>query len=172
MTTPFFALIRKDLRLFFGDRHAVIMSFVAPILIGAFFGYVFGGGASKQETGRIAVLLVDQDNSAISHALLADLRTNKNLDVQPAAAAEAREAVRKGNATVAILIPKDFGKAAGNAFFRTQAKPEIGVLYDPSHAAAGIFDVARVTRDQVNVNVEHRLPGGLADVHPDVVALG
>ena len=31
MFTPFLALIRRDLKLFFADRRAVLMSFVAPI---------------------------------------------------------------------------------------------------------------------------------------------
>jgi ABC-2 type transport system permease protein len=43
MITPLRALIRKDLQLFFADRRAVLMSFVAPIVIGSFFGYILGG---------------------------------------------------------------------------------------------------------------------------------
>lgn len=35
MMIPLRALIRKDLRLFFANRRAVIMSFVAPLVIGA-----------------------------------------------------------------------------------------------------------------------------------------
>jgi ABC-2 type transport system permease protein len=36
---------------------------------------------------------------------------------------------------VAVVVPKDFGAAAGKAFFQPVDKPEIGVLYDPSHSA-------------------------------------
>ena len=45
--TAFLALVRKDLQIFFGDTRAVIMAFAAPILIGSFFGYVFGGNQSR-----------------------------------------------------------------------------------------------------------------------------
>ena len=41
--TAFAALVRRDLRLFFLDKRAMTMSFLAPILIGSFFGYLFGG---------------------------------------------------------------------------------------------------------------------------------
>ena len=44
-------------------------------------------------------------------------------------------AVRKGKAMVAIVIPKGFGIDAGRALFYSGAtKPELRVLYDPSHA--------------------------------------
>jgi ABC-2 type transport system permease protein len=133
MMIPLMALVRKDLRLFFADRRAVIMSFLAPILIASFFGYIFGGQSGKSETSRIPILVIDQDDSAISRAILAQLTTEKSLDVKQSAAVAAREAVRKGKATVAIAIPKDFGADAGRAFFSSASKPEIGVMYDPSH---------------------------------------
>ena len=50
--TAFLALVRKDIRIFLQDRRAVIMSFVAPILIGSFFGYVFGGTSSRPDNRR------------------------------------------------------------------------------------------------------------------------
>jgi ABC-2 type transport system permease protein len=42
--------------------------------------------------------------------------------------------VRKGKARAAIVIPKDFGAEAGRAFFAGAKKPEIALLYDPSHS--------------------------------------
>ncbi|MDP8982081.1 MAG: ABC transporter permease [Acidobacteriota bacterium] len=134
MMIPFRALVRRDLQLFFSDRRAVLMSFVAPIVIASFFGYIFGG-ASKSDTSRIPVLAIDQDGSAISRELIARLGAEKALDVKPSSLDAAREAVRKGKATVAVSIPKDFGADAGQAFFGGAKKPEIGVMYDPSHSA-------------------------------------
>ncbi len=135
MIIPLRALIQKDLRLFFADRRSVIMSFIAPIVIASFFGYIFGGLGGKTETSRIPVLMVDQDSSAISRAIFADLQARDSLNVKAAAVDEARAAVRKGTATVAIVLPKDFGTDAGRAFFTPTQKPQIDVFYDPSHAA-------------------------------------
>ena len=56
MSPVFLALFQKDLRIFFNDRRAVIMSFVAPIVIGAFFGYIFGGLGAQAPTAGLRVL--------------------------------------------------------------------------------------------------------------------
>ncbi|MBZ5576823.1 MAG: ABC transporter permease [Acidobacteriia bacterium] len=134
MMVPFRALVRKDIRLFLVDRRALLMSFAIPIAIGSFFGFVLGG-QGQTDTARIAVLAVDQDRSAISREIVTRLTAEKSLEVKPATPDGARAAVRKGSATVAVVIPANFGQQAGRAFFGPQQKPEIGVLYDPSHSA-------------------------------------
>ena len=134
---PFLALVRKDLKLFFNDRKAVIVGLLVPIVLASFFGYMFGGQSGNAETSKVPVLIIDQDGSDISRGLITQLGSDKNLDVKPSTLDAAREAVRKGKATVAIVIPKDFGKDAGRALFTGsntgESKPELGVLYDPSH---------------------------------------
>ncbi len=133
MTTAFRALVRKDLRLFFTDRRAVMMSMVAPILIGSFFGYVFGGRSGRSEPGKIPVAVIDADSSPISRGIVERLTANPAFEVKPSTEAKARERVSKGKTTVAFLIPPGFGEQAGRALFAGTAKPEITILYDPSH---------------------------------------
>jgi ABC-2 type transport system permease protein len=133
--TAFTALVRKDIRLFFSDRRAVLMCLVSPIVIGSFFGFIMGGQGSKPDAGRISVLVADEDGSAVSHSITARLAAEKSLEVKSAPLPEARERVRKGKAAVAFVIPKDFGKDSGRAFFSTAAKPGIRMLFDPSHGA-------------------------------------
>jgi ABC-2 type transport system permease protein len=130
---PFLALVRKDLRLFFNDRRAVVVGLLVPILCGSFFGYLFGGQGGKPETSRMHVLVSDQDGSVISRTITSYLSSDKNLEVKASTPEEARELVRKGKATAAIVIPKDFGAQAGQAFFSRAEKPAISILYDPSH---------------------------------------
>jgi ABC-2 type transport system permease protein len=134
MLIPFLALMRKDLRIFFSDRRAVLMTIVAPIAIASFFGYIFGGGAGNQDTSPIAILVSDQDGSAFSRGIVNRLEADASLSVKPATPEAAREAVRQGKATAAILIPKNFSGDAGRAFLLGGAKPEIGMLFDPSHS--------------------------------------
>jgi ABC-2 type transport system permease protein len=140
---PFLALVLKDLKLFFNNRRAVIVGLVVPILLASFFGYLFGGQGGNAETSRVPVLVIDQDGSDISRGLIVQLSGDKNLDVKASTLDAAREAVRKGKATAAIVIPKNFGRDAGHALFTGSGetgssetgenKPELGVLYDPSH---------------------------------------
>ncbi|MEY2411460.1 MAG: linearmycin/streptolysin transport system permease protein [Acidobacteriaceae bacterium] len=128
MMVPFVALIKRDLLVFFADRRAVLMSLVAPIVLGSFFGYLFGGQSGKTETSRIQILIIDDDGSDISRELGAKLGSDKNLDVKPSTLDDARAAVRKGKATLAIEIPKNFGDSSGKAFFGRSTKPLITVL--------------------------------------------
>jgi ABC-2 type transport system permease protein len=134
MLTPFLALMRKDLRLFFADRRAVMMSVVAPIVIASFFGYIFGGGAGNGDASRISVLVADQDGSALSRDLLSRLQADAALEAKPSTAEGARDAVRKGKAAAAIVIPKNFFVDLVTAFLGGGKKPQLELAYDPSRS--------------------------------------
>src|SRR5258708_12493974 len=80
---PFLALVRKDLKLFFSDRKAVIVGLLVPIVLASFFGFLFGGQSGKAETSKVPVLVIDQDESNISRSLITQLGGDKNPDVNP-----------------------------------------------------------------------------------------
>jgi ABC-2 type transport system permease protein len=80
------------------------------------------------------VLLVDQDGSAISQRIAKSLAADPSFALQSANADDVRGIVRGGDVTVAVVIPKGFGDAAGRAFFGTAVRPEVELLYDPSRA--------------------------------------
>ena len=103
--TAFEALVRRDLRLFFQDKRAMTMSFVAPIAIASFFGYIFGGVADDKPPSKIAVAVVDRDQSEVSRKVIAALGADAALDVKSRSLEEARELVRGGKTTVAAVIP-------------------------------------------------------------------
>lgn len=147
MITAFRALVRKDIQLFLVDRRALLMSFAVPIAIGSFFGYVLGGQGNQSDYARIAVLVVDQDRSAISGEIVKGLTAENTLGVKPSGLDDARAAVRKGNATAAVVIPPRFGEDAGAAFFGPNPKPEIALLYDPSHSAERAMVEGMLTGD-------------------------
>lgn len=131
--TPVFAMVRKDLMLFFSDRRSVILSFVVPIAIASFFGSIFGGsGGGSGEPAPIGVAIVDEDNSSISKAIVAAVQADKNFRLSILSGPAARDSVKRGKTPVAALIPKGFGEASGQAFFGVGAKPTLGFLYDPS----------------------------------------
>ena len=133
MLIPFLALVRKDLRLFFADPRAVLMSVVAPIAIASFFGYIFGGGAGNSDNSRIPVLVSDLDGSSLSREISRRLAADPALDVKPATPEQGRQEVRKGKATAAFVIPRNFAADTARAFFTGARKPEIAMLFDPSH---------------------------------------
>ena len=129
---PLSAMVRKDLQLFFADRRAVILSFVVPIAIASFFGSIFSGPSQNREPARIAVAIDDQDASLIAQGIVAGVQADQNLQATLAGEAEARDLVRRGRIAVAVVIPKNFGEAAGSAFFGGGEKPPLTLLFDPS----------------------------------------
>lgn len=131
---PILAMIRKDLQIFLTDRRAVVMSLVAPIAIASFFGSIFSGGESA-ERAKIPIAVIDQDGSAISRAILSGAQADKYVAVMTPTADEAREGVKSGSITVAVVIPPGFGDSAGRAFFAGVEKPQLTMWYDPSHSA-------------------------------------
>ena len=159
MKTAFRALVRKDVQLFLVDRRALLMSFAIPIAIGSFFGYVFGGQSNRQDASRIPVLLVDQDRSVISTEIGKELATERTLEVKPSDLEDARAAVRKGSVMAAVVIPPHFGEAAGAAFFGPNLKPEITVMYDPSHGAERAM-VQGILTGKVMQSVSKEMFGG------------
>jgi ABC-2 type transport system permease protein len=136
-TIPLLALVRKDPLLFFSDRRAVIVAFAVPIAIGSFIGSVTGGSGRNGEPPRVSVAIVDEDASTISQAVVSGAQGDRNLKVTLTTAGDARDRVRKGTTSVAVIIPKNFGDRAGRSFFSgasNEGKPQLDLLYDPSRA--------------------------------------
>ncbi|HEV7611186.1 MAG TPA: ABC transporter permease [Steroidobacteraceae bacterium] len=127
------ALIRNDLRIYMTDRRAMMIGVLVPILIAAFFGYVFGGNGSA-EAGKIPIAVVDEDDSDVSRAIAADLAAEPLLAMQALDRTEAERRVRGGKVQVAAIIPKNFGGDATRALFSGQTKPQVELLIDPSQA--------------------------------------
>src|SRR5262245_54408820 len=157
--TPFVAMVRKDLQLFFSDRRAVIMSFAVPILIASFFGSIFSGPSRDAEPAKIAIMVVDQDGSPISTGIVDGVRADRNLKLTPTNVDEARDSVRRGRTSVAVIIPKGFGDAAGRAFFSGRDRPQLEVLFDPSHSTE-VAMVRGILTEHVMQAVSKEMFGG------------
>ena len=127
------ALVRAELKLHFSNRRAVLMSIVAPILIAAFFGSLFGGSTPM---AGIAVGVVDLDGSPLSQRVVAALQADTALKTTVADEAEAIAQVRAGKLRAVAVLPQGLGRQAGAAMFGGSPKPEIVLHYDPSQGSA------------------------------------
>ncbi|PTT79651.1 ABC transporter [Pelomonas sp. HMWF004] len=125
-------LVRAEIRLHFSNRRAVLMSIVAPILIAAFFGSLFGG-ASKP--AGVAIGVVDHDDSPLSHQVVAALQAEPALKTAVLPEAEALAQVQAGELRAVAVLPRGLGQQAGSALFGAGPKPEIALHYDPSQAS-------------------------------------
>lgn len=131
-TTAIRVLIRNDIRLYFADRRAVIVGVVVPILIAAFFGYIFGGTGQSDNQGKIPVAVVDEDQSSVSRAITGDLATDPLLQVSVLDRAAAREQVKSGKQNAAAVFPRGFGEQSTKSLFTGANKPQVELLVDPS----------------------------------------
>ena len=128
----FGALVRKDLVLYLANRRALVMGLLAPIVIAAFFGYLFD--TKRAQPSRIPVAITDLDGSALSQQLVAALRADASITLSELPEAAAAQAVVAGQKRAAIVLPAGLGAAAPGALFGAVARPEIVLRHDPSQA--------------------------------------
>lgn len=133
----FLALVHKDLLLFVQDRRALLLNLLAPVLIAAFFGYLFGGSGSASKAAPLPIAVVNLDGeAALTRRVIEGLRADEALAVELLDAEAAAERVRKGQLRAAVQFPAGFGAQAARALFVPGPKPELLVTHDPSQAMA------------------------------------
>jgi len=76
-------LVKKDLLIFWADKRALVITFAVPIGIASFLapmiGNISGGGGTMDP---IALLVVDQDQSAATKATIDRLSQSKSVKIQ------------------------------------------------------------------------------------------
>ncbi len=136
-TRAILALVRNDLRLYLTDRRSVIIGVLVPIMLAAFFGYIFGGaGSGNRAAGKVPIAVVDEDQSAVSRAIASDLAAEKMLEVLPLTRAQASEQVKKGTRHAAAIFPAGFGEKSVSALFSGKDKPTVELLVDRARPSA------------------------------------
>lgn len=120
-------MARKDLRIYFRDRAAVLLGFGLPILLCTVFAGAMGAiGGGDDAVGRVELVVEDADRSEASRALVAELAKSKGLRLDVLGAAEASDApgadggeaeegarsrVADGDAPAGLRIGAGFGEA-------------------------------------------------------------
>jgi ABC-2 type transport system permease protein len=133
--TAFRALVRKDIALFLRDRRALVVNVLTPIVVAAFFGFLFGGtGSGGNPISRMKVAVTDLDRSALTKAVLESLNQDASLDIQELPEDQALQQVRSGKLRAAIVFPAGFEAAATGALVGTGPMPDVKLLYDPSQS--------------------------------------
>ena len=127
------------------DRAAFVLAFVLPVAFFTIFASIFAG-SGKAATRKVSVVIVDEDGSSASRRFVAGLRAEAGLSVglKPGdekgpgpfyTAAEAEQAVRKGDVPVALIIPKGFGEKP-IAFGPGASRPNVRILADTADPIA------------------------------------
>jgi ABC-2 type transport system permease protein len=161
-------LVLTSFRALRRDRGAFLLSFVLPIGFFTIFGFVFGS-MKTSVTERVPVLVVDQDHSDASRALIRGLLREPSLaartapkptkeNPQPADYTEqsATAAVRNGDEPAALIIPAGFG-ANPVSFGPGGPRPTFRILHDSSDPVA-----AQVVAGMLQKTVMTSLPSTMA----------
>jgi ABC-2 type transport system permease protein len=129
------------------DRGALVLSFVLPLAFFSIFAVIFG--KQNDATPKVKVIVVDEDQSEASRDLVNGLKSESSLVVMTAPAAKskkapppadytaatAEDAVKAGDAPVALIIPRGFGQHP-MAFGGDQSQSSIQLLNDQSDPIA------------------------------------
>ena len=123
-------LALKDLRLLLRDRAAAFFTFVFPLAIALFFGYVFSGTTS--EPLHVAAF-VEQPSPAAAMLIKAlDEDGGFKLTVTDARAA-GEQLVRSGGAVALLIVPATYAEGIDGVFSGGGAKLGLVVdSYEPS----------------------------------------
>jgi ABC-2 type transport system permease protein len=133
--TAFRALVRKDIAIFLRDRRALVVSVLTPIVVAAFFGFLFGGtGSGGNVVSRMPVGITDLDGSALTKAVLESLGQDASLDIRLLPEQQATQLVRSGKLRAAIVFPAGFESLATGALVGVGPMPDVKLLYDPSQS--------------------------------------
>lgn len=129
-----FRITLKDLRLFISDRRAVLMTFLMPIALISIFAMAFGG-EEERNSRPVSLLISDQDQSATSQSVIAQLDSLESLAVTVMPLDSAERLVKTGEETSVLLFKKGFGDSIYAGYpapldlrFDQSRAAEIGIL--------------------------------------------
>ncbi|HBK71877.1 MAG TPA: hypothetical protein DDZ39_09530 [Flavobacteriaceae bacterium] len=106
------AILKKDLKLFFLDRKGVLLTFLLPIILITLFAFAFGGiGGATKESKPIKLLVVDNDNTKESNAIILKLDTLAGIHLIATELKEGVALVKKGKYVGVLIFEKGFQNA-------------------------------------------------------------
>ena len=128
-------LIIKDLIRFLNDKPAVLLTFVVPMALIVIFGNIFGGSGPR---GKVGIILVNESSTPVSRIIETKLDTAQSLRIIKKYLPDdgkdslkftediAKEYVRTGKISAAVVMPKDF-------FADTSGSLKFKFYYDPKN---------------------------------------
>ena len=130
-----FKILRKELKLFFTDKRAMLMTFVLPIALISLFALAFGGKGGNNESRPYELPVVDLDSTTESIRVIALLDSEKSLQVVKNSFEAGKNSVKKGDEAALLIFHKGFsdsvakGASAPIELMIDEAKEaEVGLL--------------------------------------------
>ncbi len=132
-------LALKDLKLFFADKRAMLLTFAVPIALITLFAFSFGGAGQKKGESRPTIIVIaDADKTVASKNVIAQIDSLKEFNVSLTSVDTAENLVKKGDEAAVLVFHKGFSDS-----LKAGSKPPIEFEYDASkEAEVGILQGA------------------------------
>jgi len=126
----------KDIIRFINDKPAMVLTFIVPVILILIFGNIFGGSGGPR--GKTNLIVVNESNSIIAKLIESKLDSSKSLKPVKTYTKEngndtvkfdeetAKEWVKTGRISAAVVMPKDF-------FTDTSTAIKFKFYYDPKN---------------------------------------
>jgi ABC-2 type transport system permease protein len=155
MWGPLFALVRKDLKLFFKDPRGVVLIFLMPFMFIVVMSLALRGSYGGADDTPIRVLGVSEDRGGEAAKVLQQLDDTDGFEVttsrngRPLTRGEAAELVVAGDSGIAVLFPAEFSEIlqAGPAVEGRQAV--VQVMVDPATSVQFVQPIVGTLRGLV-----------------------
>jgi ABC-2 type transport system permease protein len=142
----------KDLRLLARDRAALFLTFAWPLLLACFFGALGPFGGDERATS-MRVLVVDDDRSAASEALLEQVDADPRIELAPVELEAGSVAIRQGESPALLRIPAGYGDVAPRPGVDP---PRVELIVDPRRKSESSLLVGVIERAGWQSMAEHR----------------
>ena len=131
-----FTLVKKDIRLFFKSKSAVVLTYLVPMVITLIFGAVFGGMGKPSGMNEMRILLVDDDKTEFSELFRTTIDSLPEIAVHTKFVSgdstilfdisKMDEWIKRGKRGIGIYLPNGFEQRMLNG-----EKLPLEIHYDP-----------------------------------------
>jgi len=124
-------LVLKDVKLFFADKKAVMLTFIVPIALITLFAFAFGAvGQPKGEARPTSLVVADEDQTPGSKSIIKSLDSLPEIEVQQVNRDKAEASVKKGDEAAILVFHKGFGDSLEHG-----GQPSVEFRYDAAREA-------------------------------------
>ncbi len=105
----FLTIARKDIRILFRDRSAMIFIFGLPLIMTSIFGVIFGGRGKEDSKPSVKILVANLDSGPRGAELIESMKKmGMTPDLEPKGTAAVEQRVKTGDQPFGVTIPADF----------------------------------------------------------------
>ena len=117
----------KDLKIFFKDKRAMLLTLLLPIALISLFAIAFGGVFTSYSEKATNLLVTDLDSTDKSQKIISELDSLKELNIIRSPLENAKKEIRAGNRIGVLVFSRGFADS-----IRYGGREPLELFYDPA----------------------------------------